>query len=577
MKSLFRELLGYKKRIVFILALTFGNVLSSLFLPNLMSQIVDVGIPNHDMGYILKTGGFMLLISIAGSICTVLVGYLASKTAAGVATTLRKRVFSKSSDFSLNEFDHFGTSSLITRTTNDITQIQQVIVMILRMMLMAPLMMIGAVVMAISKSPRMSMVLVVTAPVLLILVAFIIKMGMPLFKAIQKKIDKINLVAREKLSGVRVIRAFVADDYEKKRFDEASKDLTNSNIKVNRIMMTMMPALSLVLNFTIIAVLWLGVNQIDARIIGVGDLMAFIQYIQQILMSFMMLTAIVVMVPRAGVSMNRIQEVLDTEDSVKDPETPCETSTKGLPLTFENVSFRYKGADGNALENISFTATPGQTTAIIGSTGSGKSTLVKLIPRLYDTTEGEIYLGEHTIKEFPQENLRQKIGFVPQKAVLFTGTIESNIRYGKEDASEEEIKQAIEIAQASDFVWNDQKGLDREISQGGTNVSGGQKQRLSIARALVRRPEIYVFDDSFSALDYKTDASLRGALKPATEESIVIIVAQRVSTIMDADKILVLNEGKLVGDGTHRELLKTCDVYLEIAKSQLGEEVLANE
>lgn len=573
MKNIFQHLKGHWSKIALIVVLTFLNVLASLNLPNLMSQIVNKGIVSQDIPYILQTGAIMLAISILGSICTVIAGFYAAKVAASVAASLRKKLFQKASEFSLNEFDSFGTSSLITRTTNDITQIQQVVVMGLRMMLMAPLMLIGSVFMAINKSTSMSMVLLVTIPVLLVSVTIIGRLGFPRFKQIQKKIDKINLVAREKLSGVRVIRAFVTDSYEKKRFDLANEDLTNSNIKVNRIMMSMMPIVGLILNFTIIGVLWLGAKQIDNNQIFVGDLMAFIQYVQQILFSFVMLSMLTVMIPRAGVSMNRIQDVLNTKNSIVSPSSPKENKTGNYDIVFDNVCFSYKGAKANAIENISFTAKTGQTTAIIGSTGSGKSTLIKLIPRLYDTSKGNISIGGVSLLEYDTEKLRQSIGYVPQKATLFTGDVESNVRYGKEDATDEEIKKAIETAQAADFVFKSEEGLKREISQGGTNVSGGQKQRLCIARALVRNPKIYIFDDSFSALDYKTDAALRNALKPVTQESVVLIVAQRVSTIMNADKILVMDEGKLVGEGTHDALIKSCQVYSEIAKSQLGEEV----
>lgn len=575
MKNIFKHLKGYYPQVFLVIALTFANVVSSLYLPNLMSQIVDIGITNNDIPYILKTGGIMLVVSILGSACTIVAGLNASKVAANVAADMRQKVFANASNFSLNEFDTFGTSSLITRTTNDISQIQQVIVMGLRMMMMAPLMLIGSVFMAVTKNVTMSSVLLVTAPSLIITVAVIGKIAFPKFEQIQKKVDKINLIAREKLSGVRVIRAFVTDKYEKKRFDTASTDLTDSNIQVNRLMMSMMPLLSLILNITIIAVLWIGAGQINVGNMLVGDLMAFIQYVQQILMSFVMLSMMIVMIPRAGVSMNRIQDVIDTKTNIHAPAAPKENKSDNYDVTFDNVSFKYQGAEVCAVQNINFTAKTGETTAIIGSTGSGKSTLVKLIPRLYDVTEGKITVGGIDLKDYDPEDLRQSIGYVPQKAVLFSGDIASNIRYGKEEATEEEITKAIEVAQGSDFVFNNEEGLKREISQGGTNVSGGQKQRLCIARALVRNPNIYVFDDSFSALDYKTDAALRSALKPVTKESVVLIVAQRVSTIMDADKILVVNEGKIVGEGTHSELLKTCDVYLEIAKSQLGEEVSA--
>lgn len=574
MKHLFSQLSKHTNKIVFIVLFTFGNVFSTLFLPNLMSQIVDKGLANADVPYILKTSVFMLLTSIVGSMCTILVGLLAAKVAASVATDLRSRIFKKTSHFTLNQFDGFGASSLITRTTNDVTQIQQVTTMILRMVLTAPIMMVGAIFMAVQKSPKMSAVLVITVPMLLLVVFLLIRKAMPLFESIQKKVDQINLVAREKLSGVRVLRAFVTDEYEKARFDAANKDLTNSTIQVNRIMMLMMPTLSLMLNFTIIAVLWIGAKQIDMQLLGVGDLMAFIQYIQQVLMSFMMMTAIIVMVPRAGVSMNRIQAVLESTPQNAAATQGDSPFAKGASLRFENVTFQYEGASEPALSGIRFVANPGQTTAIIGSTGSGKSTLAKLIPRLYEPSSGQILIGDTPTTNMATKELRAHIGFVPQKALLFSGTVKSNLLYGDEQASEQDLQNALAIAQAEGFVFSHEKGLDREVSQGGTNLSGGQKQRLSIARALVRKPEIYIFDDSFSALDYQTDATLRAALAEVTKGKIVLIIAQRISTIMQADKILVLDEGKLVGTGTHEELLKTCPVYLEIAKSQLGEEAL---
>ncbi|HCQ91179.1 MAG TPA: multidrug ABC transporter ATP-binding protein [Clostridium sp.] len=575
MIKLFKFLKPYAASIAVILILVFFQSLSELYLPTLMSNIVDTGIVNGDTNYILKIGGFMLLVAAGGTICTILASFLSSKVATGFSKDLRKNVFSRVESYSLQEFDKIGASSLITRTTNDITQIQQVLVMRLRMMISAPMMCIGGIIMAVSKDAKLSLVIIVVMPILAIAIGIIGKKGMPLFKMMQLKIDKLNLVLRENLTGIRVIRAFNRIDHEKKRFDKANLDLTNTAIKVNKIMAALMPIMMVVLNFTTIAVVWFGGIRIDNGSMQVGDLMALIQYVMQIMFSLIMVSMMFILIPRASASAVRINEVLDTVSEINDGDNTKSSNSKKGYIEFKDVTFNYPGAEKPALSNISFSANPGETTAIIGGTGSGKSTLISLIPRFYDVSGGSILVNDIDIREMTQEDLRLKVGFVPQKAVLFSGTIADNIRYGKENASDEEVKQAAETAQASDFISNMQDGFQSVISQGGTNVSGGQKQRLSIARALVRRPEIYVFDDSFSALDFKTDAKLRAALKKETGKSTVIIVAQRVSTVMDADRIIVLDDGQIAGIGNHKELLNNCDVYREIVSSQLSEEELA--
>ncbi|MGG6314034.1 ABC transporter ATP-binding protein [Paenibacillus macerans] len=575
MIKLFRNLKPYRWLVAAVLVLVFFQTLSELYLPTLMADIVDKGVVNGDTPYIWRIGGLMLLVALGGMACSIVASYYSSKAATGFGKLLRGKVFGHVSNFSLEEFDTVGTASLITRTTNDITQVQQVLIMILRMMVMAPMMCLGGIIMAVSKDATLSLVLVVIIPVLAATIFLIARKGLPLFKAIQKKIDKLNLVMREGLTGIRVIRSFNRTDYESQRFDKANLDLTETSIKVNKIMAFMMPVMMLVMNFSSVAIIWYGGLRIDAEQMQVGDLMAFLQYAMQILFSLVMVSMMFVMIPRASASAIRINEVLDMEPVIKDAAAGHqETGTKGL-IEFENVSFSYPGAEQPAIQNIYFTAKPGQVTAIIGGTGSGKSTLISLIPRFYDVQEGSVRVDGVDVRDMTQEELRGKIGFVPQTAVLFSGTISENIRYGKEDASDEEVRHAAEIAQASDFIGKMEQGFDSPIAQGGTNVSGGQKQRLSIARALVRPAEIYIFDDSFSALDFKTDAKLRAALKQETQQSTVIIVAQRVSTVLDADQIIVMNDSQIAGIGNHRELMETCDVYKEIVYSQLSEEEIA--
>ena len=525
--------------------------------------------------YIWITGLQMLALTLAGALATILVGLLAARIGAGIARGLRHDVFSRVESFANAEFDRFSTASLITRTTNDITQVQMLFTMGIRMICYAPIMGIGGIVMAVGKSVSMTWIIALGVVILIGLVLVIFAVAMPKFKMVQKLVDKLNLVTRENLSGMMVIRAFGTQRFEEDRFERANGDLTRVNLFVNRVMAFMMPAMMFMMNVISLVIMWVGAHQIDASTMQVGDMMAFMQYAMQIIMSFLMIAMMFIIVPRAAVSADRIAEVLATEPSVKDPENPQTLGgrAKGR-VEFRHVSFRYGNAEDDVLHDISFTAEPGQTIAFIGSTGSGKSTLVNLIPRFYDVTEGEILIDGVNVKDLTQHELHEIIGYVPQKGVLFSGDIASNLRYGRPEASDEELEKAAEIAQASDFIAATEGGMHNEIAQGGSNVSGGQKQRLSIARALVKQSPIYIFDDSFSALDFKTDAALRRALKENTGSSTVLLVAQRVSTIMNAEQIVVLDEGRIVGVGTHGELLKTCETYREIAQSQLTKEEL---
>ncbi len=577
MFKVLRYLKPYWLIIVLIFFLTFANAISQLLLPNLMSNIVDVGIVQGDVNYIFRSGFIMLLIAIFGTTCTVIAAWNASKLSSRLATILREKVFHKVESFSLQEFNQFGTASLITRTTNDITQIQQVVLMMLRMMLMAPMMMIGGIIMAIAQDARMALVLIVILPLVLLTITIIGWLGLPLFKSIQKKLDQVNLVFRENLTGVRVIRAFNRQKHEQKRFAAANRDLTQTSIQANQIIALLMPMLSLILSLSTIAILWFGAQRIDANTLAVGDLMAFIQYINQILFAVTMLSMVFSMIPRASASANRILAIIETENSIVDAQTTQQLPplVQGRTLRFEGVSFAYPKALDPVLSEISFEAKAGEVTAIIGGTGSGKSTLLNLMTRFYDPTQGQILLDGVDIRELAQTELREAIGYVPQKAVLFSGTVSENIRYGKATASDAEVMQAAQTAQAQDFIEKMKGGFEAAIAQGGSNVSGGQKQRLAIARALVRQAGVYLFDDSFSALDFKTDAKLRQALKQQEQQATMILVAQRISTIKDADQILVLDQGKIVGRGKHHELLATCPVYQEIAGSQLSQEELA--
>jgi len=575
MLKLYRFLKPFTFFVISIVILVFTQVITELYLPTLMSNIVNNGVINKDINYILKTGGIMLITTAIGVICAVLASFLTAKTAVGLGNTLREKIFTKVEGFSLSEFDKFGTATLITRTTNDVNQIQQLTIMIFIMMIRAPLTSIGGIIMALREDKQLTWVLVVVIPILVLIISIVLVKGIPLFRLIQVKIDKLNLVLRENLSGIRVIRAFNRENKEKARFDAASTDLMNVTIRVNKIIALLMPLMMFIMNLTTIAIIWFGAIRIDKGNMQIGSLMAFIQYAMQILFSLLMLTFLFILVPRAQASAVRINEILDAKPEIIDPKEPVNIFEKRGVVEFRDVTFSYKGSEQPVLSNISFTAVPGEITAIIGGTGSGKSTLVNLIPRFYDVNSGSVLVDGVDVRDISQEELRAKIGFVPQNIIIFSGTIAENIRYGKKDATLEEIKHAADIAQATEFIMEMEGGFDHFISAGGTNVSGGQKQRLSIARALVRKPEIYIFDDSFSALDFKTDAKLRAALRQEVKNSTVIIIAQRVSTIMNADKIIVLDEGKIVGIGKHKELLKTCDVYREIVYSQLSEEELA--
>lgn len=558
--------------IIGVITFTFLNAFTQLYLPNLMGEIVDNGIIQGDISYILSHGGKMLVVALLGAISMIFASYLSSKSAMAYGRDLRQHVFTKVEGYSLDEFNRIGTSSLITRTTNDVNQMQQVTMMSLRMMVRAPLMFIGGLIMAISKNRELSHVFLVSSPILILTIAIVGKKGFPYFKIVQERIDRVNQVLREELTGIRVIRAFNRTDYEEDRFNNANRDLTKIYLKVVRLMSVMMPLLNIILNFTIVAVIWYGSKLIDMGNLEIGDLMAYIQYVMQIMFSLIMVSVMFIMIPRAVASANRINEVLDMETEITDREETRDATGLRGSLEFRDVSFKYPGAENPVLCNISFTAKPGETTAIIGGTGSGKSTVISLIPRFYDVSKGAIFLDGVDIRDLSQEDLRRKIGIVSQDTMLFTGSVSDNIRFGKEDATDEEVVHAAEIAQAKEFIVDLEEGFDSNVAQGGTNLSGGQKQRLSIARALVRRPEIYVFDDSFSALDFKTDKKLRKALEEETHNSTIIIVAQRVSTIMGADSILVLDNGKIVGQGTHRELLESCKVYREIVQSQLSKE-----
>lgn len=566
-----------KVSIIAAVIFMFVQVIADLYLPTLTSNIIDKGVATGDIDYIWQTGFFMIgfsLISIAAAVGNT---FFATRESQKLGKGLRTDIYRKVENFSSNEFDHFGTASLITRTTNDVTQVQMVTQMMLRLMINAPITLIGASFMAYSKDPELTKIFLVVLPVMAILVGGIMFFAVPLFKSMQKKTDRLNLVFREGLTGVRVIRAFDKTQYEEKRFDDANKDYTQTAIKVNTIVSVMIPMMTLIMSGTNIAIVWFGGHYIADGTLEVGNLIAFMTYAMQILMSFMMFAMIFVMVPRAQASADRINEVLEAKNEITDTKNPKQLPFKGqkATLAFNHVNYRYTGAENLALSDIDFAAKSGEVVAIIGGTGSGKTTLVNLIPRFYDIEAGEILLNDENIKEVTQHNLRENIGFVPQKAMLFTGTIRDNMQYGKKDATDEEIWKALEIAQAKDFVSKLEDGLDSHVEQGGGNFSGGQRQRLAIARALVKQADVYVFDDSFSALDFKTDANLRAALKRDIQDAITVIVAQRVSTVMEADLILVLDEGKLVGKGTHEELMASNETYQEIVYSQLREEEVA--
>jgi ATP-binding cassette subfamily B multidrug efflux pump len=526
--------------------------------------------------YILRTGGAMLLISLLGGACTIIVSYLASRTAAGTARDIRKEVFKKVENFSSTEFDKFSTASLITRSTNDVTQVQMVIFMIMRMVFYAPIIGVGGIIRAIDKSANMWWIIAVAVVALLGLILTVFSISLPKFKIIQSLIDRLNLVTRENLSGMMVIRAFNKQNDEKMRFDKANRDLTNNSLFVARVMVTMMPVMMMLMNGLSVGIIWVGAHQVAESTMQVGDMMAFLQYAMQIVFAFLMMSMMFIFLPRAAVSGGRIADVLETEIVITDPQEPKQFRKPFAgEIEFRNVAFRYPDALEDVLHNISFTAKPGETTAFIGSTGCGKSTVINLIPRFYDVSDGAIYLDGVDIRDVKQSDLRDKIGYVPQKGMLFSGTIESNLLYADQNASPEILKEAADIAQASEFIFSKEEGLAAEIAQGGSNVSGGQKQRLAIARALVKKPPIYIFDDSFSALDFKTDSALRIALKQKTGDSTLLIVTQRVATVKNADQIIVLDNGRVVGKGKHNELMENCETYQEIAYSQLSKEELA--
>lgn len=567
--------------VLLVLLFTFAQTMSSLYLPNLMSHIVDTGIVQGRAGYILRVGLWMLLVTLLGGLASVLASYFAAKTTAGFGQRLRAALFRHVAGFGPHEFDTWGTSSLIVRTTNDVMQVQQSIYALLRMMVMAPLTALGGIILAVHTDPRLSLLIIVVLPLMAAVIYLVMSRGLGLFAAIQVKVDRLNRVLRENLTGARVVRSFGRTDYELSRFDGANRDLTDTSVAVFQLMATLMPLVQLIMNLATVAIVWFGAVQINALSLQVGQLMAFIQYVTQIMFSVMMVSMMLFMLPRAEASAKRINEVLALRPEIGDPESPRRSAAgRRGEVVFENVGFRYPGAEAPALSGISFRAGPGEVTAIIGGTGAGKSTLLNLIPRFFDVSEGSVRIDGVDVRELTQEDLRGRIGYVAQRAVLFTGSVADNVRYGDLEADDTAVRHALTTAQAGDFVselggGDMQRGISAVISQGGSNLSGGQRQRLSIARALARRAEIYLFDDSFSALDYRTDARLRSALRREIRDATTIVVAQRVSTVLDADRILVLDDGRLAGVGTHRELLESCAVYREIVASQLTPEEIA--
>ena len=566
----------YKKYLLLNFICVFGFILIELGLPTILARMIDVGIRNNDFGYVKQQGILMVVITVVGIIMNILLGYFGSRITTNIVADIRDDLFKKIQSYSHQEYETLGVASLITRTTNDAYQIMLFLQNILRIGFMTPMMFVVSLYMVMRTSVSLSYYVIGALPFLLLSVVAIAKFSEPLSKKQQKNLDKINSILRENLSGLRVIRAFVNEKFEEKRFAKVNDNYTKSSKSLFRLMAVAQPGFYFLFNIVMVLIIWSGAVQIDAGSLQVGDLIAFIEYIFHALFSFMLFASVFMMYPRAAVSAGRIQEALDASPSIKeDPNGVSETKTKGY-IEFKNVTFAYPGhSQEPVIRNVSFTASPGETVAFIGSTGSGKSTLIQLIPRFYDVSDGEILIDGVDVRDYRLSKLRDKIGFIPQKALLFTGTIADNLRYGKEDATQEEMERAAEIAQATDFISKKTDGYDELLSEGGANFSGGQKQRLAIARAIIRRPEIYIFDDSFSALDYQTDAKLRARLKRETTESTVLIVAQRVGTIMHADKIIVLNEGEVVGIGTHRELLENCPIYYDIAASQLAKEELA--
>ena len=577
MLKLFRLLKPYRGYVAIVMVLALAQSIGALLLPRLMSDIVDRGVVTGDERVILQIGGLMLLVSIAATACAITGSYYSSKVATGFGRILRGAIFARVEHLSIHQFDRFGSASLVTRTTNDTTQVQQMLVMMLTMVITAPMMAIGGVILALSQDTQLAWVLVAVMPVMALVFGLILRGALPLSQAMQTKIDRLNLVLGEGLSGVRVIRAFDRGAHQRERFDQANLDLTNTAIALNRLIAVLLPALIVMLNLTSIAIIWFGSHRIDEGAMQVGAMIASLQYAMQILFAVFMVTAMFVMLPRASASAARIHEVLDVAPEIVDPPEPVQPQLRTArgQVEFQNVTFQYPGAQEPALTGVSFTARPGEVTAIVGGTGSGKSSLVGLIPRFYDVNQGRVLVDGVDVREMTLADLRARIGFVPQKAVLFTGTVAANIRYGREEASDDEVRHAATVAQALEFVDAMPEKFAASISQGGINLSGGQKQRLSIARAIVRKPDVYVFDDSFSALDFVTDAKLRAALKAETANATVFVVAQRISTILNADRIVVLDDGRVVGIGTHAELLEKSKIYREIVASQVSLEEVA--
>ncbi len=575
MKHILRIFSGYWLMFIILVGFTYAMVMANLWLPDKMSEIVNNGIIKQDMPAIWQNGLAMILVTAAGGLCSIVIGFLASRIATGMAQKLRTELFERVESFALADFNKFSTASLITRSTNDIQQIQMTSILLLRLALMAPIMAIGGLQKAIHNAPDLSWIIALAVSVLLVVIAVLFVTAVPRFKKLQTLVDKLNLVTRENLVGLKVIRAFHNEKIEQKKFQQANTELNKMNLFVNRLMMLLDPIMTLVMNFSSVAIVWFGAHLISSGNLQIGNMMAFLEYAMQVIISFLLLSMVFIMVPRAAVSVKRVGEVLDTLPSIVDPQSPQRLPDDATgKIEFKDVTFTYPDADLPVLSSINFTAEPGQTTAFIGSTGSGKSTLINLIPRFYDVSAGQILLDGVDIRQLKLEDLYDQIGYVPQKGVLFSGTIASNIKYGNAKASQKLVEKSAKIAQATEFISELKNGYKNEIAQGGGNVSGGQRQRLSIARAIAVNPNVYIFDDSFSALDFKTEAKLRLALAKETKHKTVLIVGQRINTIMNADKIIVLDEGKIVGQGTHQELMKNCQVYQEIAASQLSEDDL---
>ena len=575
MKHILRIFSGYWLMFIILVSFTYAMVMANLWLPDKMSEIVNNGIIKQDMPAIWHNGLAMILVTAAGGLCSIVIGFLASRIATGMAQKLRTKLFERVESFALADFNKFSTASLITRSTNDIQQIQMTSILLLRLALMAPIMAIGGLQKAIHNAPNLSWIIALAVSVLLVVIAVLFVIAVPRFKKLQTLVDKLNLVTRENLVGLKVIRAFHNEKIEQKKFQQANTELNKMGLFLNRLMMLLDPIMTLVMNFSSVAIVWFGAHLISSGNLQIGNMMAFLEYAMQVIISFLLLSMVFIMVPRAAVSVKRVGEVLDTLPSIVDPSSPQQLPNDATgKIEFKDVTFTYPDADLPVLSSINFTAEPGQTTAFIGSTGSGKSTLINLIPRFYDVSAGQILLDGVDIRQLKLEELYDQIGYVPQKGVLFSGTIASNIKYGNAKASQKLVEKSAKIAQAAEFISELKNGYKNDIAQGGSNVSGGQRQRLSIARAIAVEPNVYIFDDSFSALDFKTDATLRLALAKETKHKTVLIVGQRINTIMNADKIIVLDEGKIVGQGTHQELMKDCEVYQEIAASQLSEDDL---